>query len=67
MWPLTFVIPSNGVLKADGNGTGLQGEFGIGLLSFWTVGDSLTMTSTSADQKAYPMTMSKGDSRSFSA
>ena len=28
-------------LKADGNGMGLQGEFGIGLLSFWTVGDTL--------------------------
>src|SRR3984885_9354793 len=50
-------------LKADGNGTGLQGEFGIGLLSFWTVGDTLTMTSTGTDQKAYQMTMSKGDSR----
>jgi hypothetical protein len=50
-------------LKADGGGTGLQGEFGIGLLSFWTVGDTLTMTSTGSDQKAYQMTMSKGDSR----
>jgi hypothetical protein len=50
-------------LKADGPGTKLQEEFGIGLLSFWTVGDSLTMTSTGADQRAYQMTMSKGDSR----
>jgi hypothetical protein len=50
-------------LKADGSGAGLQGEFGIGLLSFWTVGDTLTMTSTGTDQKAYQMTMSKGDSR----
>ena len=50
-------------LKADGNGSGLQGEFRIGLLSFWTVGDMLTMTSTGTDQKAYQMTMSKGDSR----
>ncbi len=50
-------------LKAEGHGTGLQGEFGIGLLSFWTVGDTLTMTSTGTDQKAYQMTMSKGDSR----
>jgi hypothetical protein len=50
-------------LKADGTGTGLQGEFGIGLLSFWTVGDSLTMTSTGSDQRAYQMTMSKGDAR----
>ena len=50
-------------LKFDGNGTGLQGEFGIGLLSFWTVGDAMTMTSTGSDQRAYQMTMSKGDSR----
>jgi hypothetical protein len=50
-------------LKADGNGTGLQGEFGIGLLSFWTVGDNLTMVSTGADKRAYQMTMRKGDPR----
>src|SRR6202790_1117660 len=50
-------------LKADGSGTGLQGEFGIGLLSFWTVGDRLSMASTGADQRAYQMTMSKGDPR----
>jgi hypothetical protein len=50
-------------LKADGAGGGLQGEFGIGLLSFWTVGDTLTMTSTSADQRVYQMVMSKGDPR----
>jgi hypothetical protein len=48
-------------LKADGGGAGLQGEFGIGLLSFWTVGETLTMTSTGADQRAYQMTMRKGD------
>src|SRR6202044_2522760 len=47
----------------DGHGSGLQGGFRIGLLSFWTVGDRLTMTSTGTDQKAYQMTMSKGDSR----
>src|SRR5579863_6885918 len=50
-------------LKADGTGAGLQGEFGIGLLSFWTVGDTLTMISTGVDQRAYQMTMTKGDSR----
>ena len=50
-------------LKADGHATGLQGEFGIGLLSFWTVGETLTMISTGADQRAYQMTMSKGDPR----
>src|SRR5580693_2827776 len=50
-------------LKADGNGTGLQGEFGIGLLSFWTVGDTLTMTSPGVDRRVYQMVMSKGDPR----
>ena len=50
-------------LRADGNGMGLQGEFGIGLLSFWTVGHILTMTSTGADQRTYQMTMRKGDPR----
>ena len=49
-------------LKAEGAG-GLQGEFGIGLLSFWTVGDTLAMTSSSADQRVYQMVMSKGDPR----
>jgi hypothetical protein len=50
-------------LKSDGAGAGLQGEFGIGLLSFWTVGETLSMTSTGTDQRAYQMTMSKGDPR----
>lgn len=48
-------------LKEQGDGAGLQGEFGIGLLSFWTVGETLTMTSTGADERAYQMTMKKGD------
>jgi len=47
-------------LKVDG-AAGLQGEFGIGLLSFWTVGDELTMTSCAADQRAYQMVMRRGD------
>jgi Histidine kinase-, DNA gyrase B-, and HSP90-like ATPase len=47
-------------LKADGM-AGVQGEFGIGLLSFWTLGDELTMTSTGADQRPYQMVMRKGD------
>ncbi|MCC7288717.1 MAG: ATP-binding protein [Burkholderiaceae bacterium] len=50
-------------LKADGHGGGLQGEFGIGLLSFWTVGEHLTMTSAGADQRPHQMTMRKGDAR----
>jgi hypothetical protein len=47
-------------LKAGG-AAGLQGEFGIGLLSFWTVGEELTMTSTGADHRVYQMIMRKGD------
>ena len=40
---------------------GLQGEFGIGLLSFWTLGEELTLTSTGADNRAWQMVMRKGD------
>lgn len=47
-------------LKADG-AKGIQGEFGIGLLSFWTVGEELTMTAASANGKTYQMQMKKGD------
>jgi hypothetical protein len=50
-------------LKAEGGGGGLQGEFGIGLLSFWTMGETLTMTSSGADQRVYQMMMNKGDPR----
>ncbi len=50
-------------LKTESVGNGLQGEFGIGLLSFWTVGERLTMTSIGADQRVYQMGMSKGDPR----
>jgi hypothetical protein len=50
-------------LKAEGDGNGLQGEFGIGLLSFWTVGERLMMTSIGADQRVYQMVMGKGDPR----
>jgi hypothetical protein len=46
-------------LKADG-ARGIQGEFGIGLLSFWTVGKGLTMTTAGADGKTYQMHMQKG-------
>jgi hypothetical protein len=50
-------------LKAEGAGGSLQGEFGIGLLSFWTVGETLTMTSTGLDQRPYQMVMNRGDPR----
>jgi len=48
-------------LKVSGSGRGLQGEFGIGLLSFWTVGETLIMRSPSEDGKSYEMRMAKGD------
>lgn len=47
-------------LKVDGV-KGIQGEFGIGLLSFWTVGEELIMTAASADGATYQMQMRKGD------
>ena len=47
-------------MKLDG-ATGIQGEFGIGLLSFWTVGEELAMSSAGADGTAYEMRMKKGD------
>src|SRR5215469_13478671 len=50
-------------LTVKDDGKGVQGEFGIGLLSFWTVGERLTMTSIAADQRVYQMGMSKGDPR----
>lgn len=46
-------------LKAQGE-QGIQGEFGIGLLSFWTVGQTLSMVSTADDGTAYEMRMAKG-------
>src|SRR5579862_1402987 len=47
-------------LKAHGAG-GLQGEFGIGLLSFWTLGEDLLLTSAGEDGRAYQMHLRKGD------
>ena len=42
---------------------GIQGEFGIGLLSFWTLGEGLALTSAGADNRTYEMRMGKGDPR----
>ena len=47
-------------LKAQGTG-GLQGEFGIGLLSFWTLGEDLLLTSAGANGRVYQMHLRKGD------
>jgi Histidine kinase-, DNA gyrase B-, and HSP90-like ATPase len=45
-------------LKAEG-AVGLQGEFGIGLLSFWILGEELVITSTASDGRAWQMVMQK--------
>ncbi len=47
-------------MKAQGQ-QGIQGEFGIGLLSFWTVGKTLSLVSSASDGTAYEMRMAKGD------
>ncbi len=47
-------------LKAQGAG-GLQGEFGIGLLSFWTLGKELLLTSASEDGRTFQMHLRKAD------
>lgn len=47
-------------LKKEGV-TGIQGEFGIGLLSFWTVGENLSILSSGEDDRNYQMKMVRGD------
>ena len=40
---------------------GIQGEFGIGLLSFWTVGEQLTLTSTPEGGETYRLRLVKNN------
>src|SRR5437763_1134292 len=47
-------------LKTQG-ARGLQGEFGIGLLSFWTLGEELLLTSAGHDGRAWQMHLRKGN------
>lgn len=47
-------------LKENGNGR-IQGEFGIGLLSFWTVGETLAMSCYGTDGQAHQMKMVRGE------
>jgi hypothetical protein len=47
-------------LKEEGI-QGIQGEFGIGLLSFWTVGERMTLSSAGADGRTYQMEMQKDE------
>lgn len=41
--------------------SGVHGEFGIGLLSFWSLGDELRMTSAGSDGKLYELCLKRGD------
>lgn len=41
--------------------SGVHGEFGIGLLSFWSLGDELRMASAGKDGKVYELFMQRGD------
>jgi len=50
-------------LKADGGGLRPQGEFGIGLFTFWSVGDTSTVSTLGAEDRVHQMTMNKGDPR----
>ncbi len=47
-------------LKKEGM-SGIQGEFGIGLLSFWTVGEELVLTSTGSEGITRRMKMVKNN------
>ncbi|MBN1525205.1 MAG: ATP-binding protein [Spirochaetales bacterium] len=47
-------------LKKNGM-QGIQGEFGIGLLSFWTVGERLSMSSAGTDGSLYRMEMTRDE------
>jgi hypothetical protein len=47
-------------LKKQG-ATGIQGEFGIGLLSFWTVGEECVLVSQGKAGQAHSLRLSKGN------
>ena len=47
-------------LKRNG-AQGIQGEFGIGLLSFWTLGENLKLSSAASDGRVHQMSMRRGD------
>ena len=47
-------------LKKDGV-KGIQGEFGIGLLSFWTIGERLALSSADKNGHTYQMEMRKNE------
>ena len=47
-------------LKKEGI-EGIQGEFGIGLLSFWTVGERMILASAGSDERTYQMEMKKNE------
>ena len=46
--------------RAGGRGAGVQGEFGIGLLGFWSIGKDLEMVSQTGEAPAWLMLMRAG-------
>jgi hypothetical protein len=46
---------------AEQDRRGIHGEFGIGLLSFWSLGDSLRMVSAGTDGALYEMQLERGN------
>src|SRR5262245_27483077 len=46
---------------AEQDRRGIHGEFGIGLLSFWSLGDTLRMVSAGADGALYEMQLERGN------
>ncbi len=45
----------------DRERSGVHGEFGIGLLGFWSLGEELRMASRGTDTRLYEMTMHRGE------
>ncbi|MGE5191344.1 MAG: ATP-binding protein, partial [Deltaproteobacteria bacterium] len=46
---------------AEQDRRGIHGEFGIGLLSFWSLGEALRMVSAGADGNLYEMQLDRGN------
>lgn len=56
----THVCDSMKRQLAEQERKGIHGEFGIGLLSFWGLGDSLRIVSQGADGRLYEMQLTRG-------
>ncbi len=57
----THVCDSMKRQLAEQERQGIHGEFGIGLLSFWSLGEALRMQSQGTDGRLYEMLLGRGD------